>query len=561
MSQAAIYARYSSDLQRDASIEDQVRQCRARIEAEGWTLAGVYSDHATSGASNLRPGYQKLLEDARSGAFDVVLAEALDRLSRDLEATASLYKQLTFAGVRLVTLSEGEVSDLHVGLKGTMNQMYLKDLAQKTRRGLEGRVRQGRSGGGLCYGYDVLKQLDGNGEPMRGGRAINPVESATVRRIFADFAAGSSPRAIAHRLNQEGVPGPRGRAWSDTTIRGHHTRRTGILHNDLYRGRLIWNKQRYVKDPTTAKRLARPNPPETWIIEEVPDLRIIDDALWQQVEDRLAAIRQSPMVEKSRAHRYWEKRRPVHLLTGLVHCGDCGGRYAAVGRDYLACSAARRQGTCGNRTSIRRRDVEALILDALRANLMHPDAVAAFVAEYHAELNRLAAEDGFGRERDTRELEKTARQLDGLIEAIADGLRAPGLQRKLDDLEARKTELERLLAAPVPTPVRFHPNLPQLYAERIAELHTALADPATRTEAITIMREMIDQVVMHPIENGFEIELVGDLAQMVAVAQARDGKNAASVGKASRSVKVVAGARNQLYLLVFARDLPLVRAR
>jgi site-specific DNA recombinase len=76
---AAIYARYSSDLQREASIEDQVRICRQHIDREGWTLVTTYSDAATSGASRLRPGYQKLLEDARAGAFDVVVAEALDR--------------------------------------------------------------------------------------------------------------------------------------------------------------------------------------------------------------------------------------------------------------------------------------------------------------------------------------------------------------------------------------------------------------------------------------------------------------------------------------------------
>ena len=87
---AVIYARYSSDLQNHASIEDQLRLCRARIEAEGWSLVDSYTDHALSGASRLRPGYQKLLEDARAGAFDVVVAEALDRLSRDQEDTAAL---------------------------------------------------------------------------------------------------------------------------------------------------------------------------------------------------------------------------------------------------------------------------------------------------------------------------------------------------------------------------------------------------------------------------------------------------------------------------------------
>ena len=143
---AVVYARYSSDLQRAASIEDQIRICRERIEREGWDYQHAYTDRAQSGASALRPAYQKLLEDARHGQFEVVVAEALDRLSRDQEDVAGLLKRLRFAGVRLFTLAEGEIDELHVGLKGTMNALFLKDLAQKVRRGIEGL----ESGGALA---------------------------------------------------------------------------------------------------------------------------------------------------------------------------------------------------------------------------------------------------------------------------------------------------------------------------------------------------------------------------------------------------------------------------
>jgi DNA invertase Pin-like site-specific DNA recombinase len=184
-----------------------VRLCTARIAAESWTAVATYSDHGISGASSLRPGYQKLLEDARAGAFDVVAAEALDRLTRDQEHIAALYKQLGFAGIRLVTLSEGEIGELHVGLKGTMNALFLKDLALKTRRGLEGRVRQGRSGGGLCYGYDVVREVDAAGNPVPGGRRINSAEAAIFQCNFESFAAGLSPRAITG-LPPDPVDGP-----------------------------------------------------------------------------------------------------------------------------------------------------------------------------------------------------------------------------------------------------------------------------------------------------------------------------------------------------------------
>src|SRR5919106_3732274 len=186
---AGVYARYSSDHQRDASIDDQVRICRAEIERQRWDLVQVYADAALSGASTFRPGYQKLLMDASTGAIDVVVAESLDRLSRDLADVATLYKHLSFLGVRLWTVAEGQINDLHVGFKGTMNALYLKDLAQKTHRGLEGRVRSGMSGGGICYGYDLVPG-------QTGARKINKAEAAVAVRILEEDAAGRSPRAI-----------------------------------------------------------------------------------------------------------------------------------------------------------------------------------------------------------------------------------------------------------------------------------------------------------------------------------------------------------------------------
>jgi site-specific DNA recombinase len=190
-----------------------------------------------------------------------------------------LFKQLCFAGVRLVTLSEGEIGELHVGLKGTMNALFLKDLAHKTRRGLEGRIRQGKSGGGLCFGYDVVRKVDASGEALHGERHINEVEAAIVRRIFQEFAQGQSPRAIAQSLNKEDVPGPAGGSWGPSTIYGNWQRGTGILNNELYIGRLVWNRQQFIKDPNTGRRQARLNPESKWVIEEVPHLRIIEDSL------------------------------------------------------------------------------------------------------------------------------------------------------------------------------------------------------------------------------------------------------------------------------------------
>ncbi len=321
---AAIYARYSSDQQSASSIEDQIRICRERALRQGWQVVGCYKDAATSGASMVgRAGIQALLRDAQSGAIDIVLAEALDRLSRDQADIAILHRQLTFLGIKIVTLADDEINEMHIGLKGTMNALFLKDLAAKTHRGLRGRVEKGKAGGGLCYGYDVVRQFDAHGEPIRGDRQINEAEAVIVRRIFQEFADGISPRAIACRLNAEGIPGPAGSIWGDTTIRGHVVRGTGIINNGLYIGMLVWNKLRYRKDPSTGKRVPKLNPESAWIRTEVPDLRIVDDELWQAVRRRQEAlsIKHETSIAATReahANRQTGTRRPDTLLSGLL---------------------------------------------------------------------------------------------------------------------------------------------------------------------------------------------------------------------------------------------------
>src|SRR6056297_2965035 len=112
--------------------------------------------------------------------------------------------------------------------------------------------------------------------PVTGERTINEDQATLIRRIFAEFSDGLSPKAIAKKLNGEGIPGPSGKPWRDTAIRGHRIRGTGLLNNELYIGRRIWNRLRYIKDPDTGRRVSRPNPQEEWIITDVPEMRIVD---------------------------------------------------------------------------------------------------------------------------------------------------------------------------------------------------------------------------------------------------------------------------------------------
>lgn len=149
---------------------------------------------------------------------------------------------MEFAGVRIFSLADGVITDLHVGMKGTMSARLLKDLANKTHRGLRGRVEKGKSGGGNSYGYKVIHKVNPDGEIEVGDREINEEQAEIVRRIYAEYLLGRSPKKIAFKLNEDGILGPSGKTWGPSTIYGNRERGTGILNNELYIGRLVWKK-------------------------------------------------------------------------------------------------------------------------------------------------------------------------------------------------------------------------------------------------------------------------------------------------------------------------------
>ncbi|MBU2360055.1 MAG: recombinase family protein [Alphaproteobacteria bacterium] len=538
---AAIYARYSTDLQSDASIEDQHRLCLRLIASHGWSEAETYADRGISGASHLRPAYQRLLQDARDNRLDVVVAEGLDRLSRDQEHIAAFFKQMRFQGIPIVTVAEGEISELHIGLKGTMSSLFLKDLAQKTHRGLEGRVRKGKSAGGVTYGYDVVRDLLADGSITTGERTINAAQATVVRRIFTDYSHGISPRAIAAALNKAGISGPRG-TWGSSTIYGNDKRGTGILNNELYLGRLVWNRQRFIKDPDTGKRQARMNKPEDWIIEQVPDLRIVGDDLWEAVKARQKATRSLAIRNGIRAVR--RMKRATHLFTGMLKCGTCGGGFIQVGKQYYGCANTRNKGTCGNRLTIKREDFEARVLSGLKDQLLHPDLIAEYVRAYQAEFNQLAGSIRADRLFDERALAKVTRQIDQMVNAIAEGMFHPSMKDKMTALESSKAALTaKLRDASDAAPVLLHPGLADRYQAQVADLTAALQSDSTKAEATSIIRSLLTEIRLIPQDGVLAIELVGALAGLLSLGQPTKGdpQNANSHPKVASSRVMVAG--------------------
>ena len=203
----AIYARHSTHMQ-TGSAEDQVDRCVLLVEQQGGDVAAVYSDAAKTGATKApRKELSRLVSDASSERYDAVLFEDLSRLSRDIADTATVFRTLTFAGIVLHSVTEGRITELHIGLKGTMNALFLKDISDKTRRGLRASVKRGRILN-YCYGYDRIPTIDAAGNQITGQARINQEEAAVVRRIFEEYAAGKPIANIVRDLNRDGIPSP-----------------------------------------------------------------------------------------------------------------------------------------------------------------------------------------------------------------------------------------------------------------------------------------------------------------------------------------------------------------
>ena len=516
MIRVAIYSRYSSENQSENSIEDQIRLCRERAEREGWHIAEVYTDAAISGSSILRrPGVQMLMQEAMRGTVDIVLAEALDRVSRDQEDIAGIYKRLEFSGVKMITLSEGEITPLHIGLKGTMNQIFLKDLRDKVKRGQRGRIENGKSGGGNAYGYDVLRELDTRGEIIRGERRVNEQQAAIVRRIFQDYKNGLSPKAIAARLNAEQVEGPSGLGWSASTITGNWQRGTGILNNEMYIGELVWNRVSYPKDPRTGRKVSRLNPESEWIRKTVPEMRILDQGLWDAVKGRQRKWR-------CKADEFWQQQRPKYIFSRLLECGCCQGGMSKMSSDRYGCSTARNKGIalCSNKRMIKQADLEHTVLSVLQERLMQPELVAKFAEEYTAHINKLRMERNASLVGYHKELAKLRRKDKRMVQAIMDGYASPQLKADMDAMVERQNELIALIESTDEAPVLLHPNMALRYRQEVNALVRSLNDDAHRHEATELIRSLIQKVVLTPDPKsaGLLIDVHGDLAGILNIA-------------------------------------------
>ena len=411
---AAIYSRYSSDQQRATSIEDQVRNCLRRVQAEGWTDSARFADAVITGSDANRPEYQRMLAAAMGGEFQVLLVDDLSRLARDSIEQEKSIRRLEFQGVRIIAVSDGYDSQskarkVHRGFKGLMNEIFLDDLREKVHRGLEGQAIKGRWTGGRVYGYRLRPivdetRRDAYGNPERIGTMleVDAKQAPVVRWMFERYAEGASCGRIAAELNERGIPSP-GSTWR------RQVRRCGgwmasavrqIIANQRYTGRQYWNRSQYLKDPDNGKDRRRARPESEWTVQQDESLRIISGDLFERSRIRTRASANSD-------ERLRSGGRVKYLLSGLLVCEKCGANYVLHDVHSYACSSYRYGRACTNSVHVRRNAAEQKILAPVRDELLSP----ARVEKMAKEMERYYAEQVKARQAKATELPRELQDL------------------------------------------------------------------------------------------------------------------------------------------------------
>jgi len=384
----AIYARYSSEKQNSVTIDQQIRKCREYAESRSLAVLDkhIYADEAISGATDDRAGLRKLLAAARAQPkpFDVVLVDDTSRISRDLEHSLGIMKQLKFADIRVAFISQGfdtgtPQSRTLLTVHGLVDELYLDELAKKTFRGVEQRALNGLHTGGRVFGYrrvpiQSTTEIDSHGRPVINGvrLEVHPSQAATIRRIFERYATGDSMKRIAMDLNGEGIASPqprkgRSQSWCPSSI--HH-----ILHNERYRGMVIWGKTFKLRSQETRKRIYKRKAESEWCRTDVPGQRIVSDKLWNAVRERMKTVGQVYGGEGKNSPRSGRAAGSPYLFTGLLQCSECGGSITIVSGKWngrqdhrYGCSLHWYRGgkICTNNLLIYRQTLETQLLGGL----------------------------------------------------------------------------------------------------------------------------------------------------------------------------------------------------
>ncbi len=431
---AVIYARYSSSNQREESIEQQVNQCKAYADRNGYTVIAVYADYAISGKDdNNRPQFQRMLQDAKNGSFDYVISWKSSRIGRNMLQAMSNEQYLSSVGVRCLYVEE-DFDDTAAGrfaLRNMMNvnQFYIENMAEDIRRGLMDNASKCMVNTRPPYGYK-------KGED--GKFAIREEQAEIVQEIFSKVIDGWNYIDIANDLNRRGLKTVLGNPWNKGSFHS-------MLRNEMYYGVYLYSDVR--------------------IEGGVP--AIISKDVFQEVQRILDRKRRSGGKNNDAAD---------YLLTGKLFCGHCGEPMVGVsgtGRHgethyYYRCQGRYKKKNGCEKKNVQRDMIEKLVVDYTKDFILQDDVLDLIIDGYHRFMEKARAESALTAM--VKELEQNKKASANLLKAVEMGIINETTKARFQELEDQRKELERSIRVERAALNEMTPDELRYYLEQFRKL-------------------------------------------------------------------------------------------
>lgn len=463
---AFILARYSTDNQNADSIEVQVGKCSEWCNANAIPVLGVYADYAVSGMKDTRPQYEAMMAALRAGQADMVVIYDQSRMFRDMTLWFNFRRDLERMGVSVHSVTQpnigGDLKNPAVFLEESVwavfNQLHVLQTTQKVNAAKQRKARLGEHNGGIPpLGYKVVaKHLQ-----------IDEAEAAVVRRIFTEYASGSSYKSIIDGLNRDGLKTKRGKPFGSNSLHD-------LLKNEKYTGVLTYGGKPHRPDGT--RNTHAPIDAAAIRTEEaVPP--IISRELFDVVQER--------MTQNKHAQSGRPGTKRDYPLKGKVFCGLCKSAvYISTSKkvyDYYKCGGKKNGNGCeGVIYSVDK--LEQIVTDTLRAQLGSPTLTDTLAEVLRAEARKFQGDAVARYQRLQQQELEISRKLDNAADAILDGLTSPTLKKRIADMEAQLHALRRELKA-----IRTQAESTDIPLDRLRELLNLALSPENTTALLSIV--------------------------------------------------------------------------
>ena len=430
MNRAVVYARFSSDNQRDESIDAQLRAINEYADKNNIKIVNQFIDSAKSATSDKRPAFQEMIKycEADNTGISMVIVHKLDRFSRDKYDSAMYKQKLKVKGIRVVSVLENldnspESLILESVIEG-MAQYYSANLAREVAKGQrENGLRAMHNGGDAPLGYDVTNDKR---------YAINKEEAQAVKIIFDMYVNGYSYSNIIDKLNDLGYKTKRGNKFGKNSLHG-------ILSNEKYTGVYVFNKTQ--RKGINGKRNGHKQKSEDEIIKVEGGMpQIIGKDIFIQAQEMMQKRKKAPGSHKAIT---------LYLLTGIIKCGECGHamqgnkRKDKYGNDYISyrCGCRKQKRDCKNK-EIKREYLEEFVLTELEEHVLNDNAIPALSKELNERLKTKSNDNHEMLNNLRNKLDKVNKEIENILTAIMSGIMNSMLKDKLDELEQVKLNLD-----------------------------------------------------------------------------------------------------------------------